>query len=117
MGTTMTFSCDDALKEIESEYTAFPLKTRSGKTVNLRSLLMLGDEGLKTAQVVTSALGDDSGDDLEKLGHMRNLLLLVADQPAVLKAEMKDWPIGMFMRVLDGWQVATALGEAEPSDS
>lgn len=119
----MTFSCDDALSEIRSEYESMPLKTRSGKTVQLRNLLLLGDEGLKSATVILNALqqSDDSDGGIDKLTillpKMRDLLLLIADKPADLKAEMKDWPLGMYMRVTNAWQEVTELGEASDSDS
>ena len=113
----MTFSCDSALAEVQSEYESLPIETRAGKTVQLRNLLMLGEEGLKTAMVLVKSLDSEDSDPTALMPKLRDLLLLVADNPTALKAEMKDWPLGMYMKVSDAWQETTELGEASDSDS
>lgn len=112
------FNCDDAMREISGEYTSMPLKTRAGKTVHLRNLLMLGDEALKTARgVLRSFEGAQDADVLDVMPKMRELLLLLADDKRALEREVADWPIGMYMRVIQAWQEATDMGEASDSAS
>ena len=115
----MTFSCSDALSEVATEYQDMPLETRAGKTVKLRNLLSLPGEGLKSAMVLLKAFSGatEGGDFADALPKMWDLLLLVADDTAALKKEMADWPLGMYMRVIEAWQEATSLGEAPDSES
>ena len=109
-------SCADLMAEAESEYTALPLKTRAGRTVQLRNLLMLPPEGLKDAQEALEVF--EEGTDLEKmLPQLRTLLLLIADDTKAMETEMRDWPLGMFMRVVTAWQEATQAPEAQDSAS
>lgn len=111
-------SCADAMREVSSEYESLPLKTRSNKTVKLRHLFMLPDEGMKSARVILSSFGDkDAEESFEMIGKMRDLLLLLADKPDELSGEMTDWPAGMFMKVVAAWQEATEMGEASDSQS
>ncbi|UQI46717.1 phage tail assembly protein [Streptomyces sp. HU2014] len=106
------------MAEVESEYVSLPLEPRHGTTVHLRNLLMLPEEDLKKAQVLLRAVGDGGGDDLDTLVPVfRELLLLVADDPAALTAETADWPLGMFVRVVGAWQEVTQVPEAQDSDS
>lgn len=117
----MTFNCADALAEIEKDFTALEMTTRAGKTVKLRNLLLLPDEGLQSAMVILKSLDDaKEGGGTETIGllpKLKDLLLLVADKPADLKKEMADWPLGMAMQVVQAWQEETELGEAQHSDS
>lgn len=117
----MALSCADMMQEAESQYAALPLDTRAGKTVKLRNLLMLPEAGLKSANVLLTefAKDDDKGaDNLETLvPRLRDLLLLVSDNPTALKKEMEDWPPAMFVRVVDAWQSETQTGEAPGSAS
>lgn len=119
----MTFSCADALAEVEKDYSSMPLETRSGKTINLKNLLLLPGEGLKSARAILAAFKDaKKGEDgeaaaFEMVDKLRDLLLLVADKPAELKKEMADWPLAMFLQAVDAWQEATELGEAQHSES
>ena len=115
----MAFSCASALAEVMTQYEDLPLETRSGKTVKLRNLLMLSDSGLKSATVLLKSFtGSDNDADLtETLPKMRDLLLLVADDTTALKREMQDWPLAMYMNVIDEWQKVTAVGEAQGSES
>ncbi|MFI9076064.1 phage tail assembly protein [Streptomyces sioyaensis] len=111
-------SCADLMAEAENEYASLPLSTRQGATVRLRSLLMLAPEGLASARVLLGAFGDGDSTDVEELvPKIRDLLLLVADDPAALKAEVADWPLGVFVRVIGEWQEKTQAGEAPRSDS
>ncbi|MGP3940508.1 phage tail assembly protein [Streptomyces sp. 6N106] len=118
MGTTMTFSCADAMAEVENEYQSFELETRAGKTVRLKNLLLLNDAALKSAMTILGSLdtAKEGGDVSELMPKLRDLLLLVADDTAALKKEMQDWPVGMAMSVVSAWQEATELGEAQPSE-
>ncbi|MFJ9408578.1 phage tail assembly protein [Streptomyces sp. NPDC101393] len=118
MGTTMTFNCADALAEVETNYRAMEMTTRAGKTVHLRNILLLPDTGLKTAMTILKSLDGKTEEGVtETLPKLRDLLLMVADDPAALKVEMKDWPLAMAMNVVQEWQKVTDLGEAQPSDS
>lgn len=111
-------SCADLMTEAEAEYASLPLDTRKGGAVQLRNLLLLPPEGLKTARVLLDAFGDGSAQDLEKLvPQLRDLLLVVSDNPKALTAEMTDWPLGMYLRVVGAWQEATQAGEAQDSGS
>ncbi|RKN09642.1 phage tail assembly protein [Streptomyces radicis] len=113
---TDALSCADLMAEAQNEYEALPLETRAGQTVQLRNLLMLPPEGLKAAQVILSAFED--GADLEKMGpQLRDLLLTVADDTKAMATEMRDWPLGMFMRVVTAWQEATQAPEVLDSAS
>jgi hypothetical protein len=119
MGTTMTFNCADALAEVENDFRAMEMTTRAGKTVKLRNMLLLSDEGLASAMTILKSM--DGAKETESfiglLPKLKDLLLLVADKPADLKKEMADWPLGMAMQAVQAWQEATELGEAQPSDS
>ncbi|MBA0054297.1 hypothetical protein E0L36_26630 [Streptomyces sp. AJS327] len=110
------------MKEAESQYTALELETRAGKPVKLRNLLMLPEAGLASARVILAEFADgDQESDLDSLEtivpRLRDLLLLVADAPAALKKEIEDWPMGMYVRVVDAWQEETQVGEAPGSDN
>ncbi|WP_338932637.1 phage tail assembly protein [Streptomyces netropsis] len=114
----MALSCTDLMAEAAAEYTALELETRSGKAVQLRNILMLPEKGLKTASVILGKFGESQTEDLEEMvPQIRDLLLLVADDPKALTAEMADWPLGMYVRVVDAWQEETQAGEAQGSDS
>lgn len=119
-GPPMTFSCADALSEVESDYKSMPLKTRSGKDVQLRNLLLLSDEGMQSALTLLGAFGDSKATSVDGLAQlmpkMRDLLLLLADKPADMRKEVADWPLGMYMKVISEWQDVTEMGEAQPSD-
>ena len=118
-GTTLStpLSCSDLMAEAESEYTALPLATRAGGIVHLRNLLMLSPEGLNSARVILDAFGNAEADFTAMLPQMRDLLLLISDGPKVLAKEMQDWPLGMYVRVVEAWQGATQSGEALDSAS
>lgn len=116
----MTFSCAEAFAEVSAEYEDMPLTTRAGKALRLRNLLMLSDEGLKTAVTLLGTISGSDMKDIDSLTRlmpaMRDLLLLIADKPAELKKEVSDWPLGMYMHVIDEWQKVTQMGEASDSD-
>ncbi|KWT60598.1 hypothetical protein ADL21_18270 [Streptomyces albus subsp. albus] len=106
------------MAEAAAEYAGLELETRAGETVQLRNILMLPDKGLKAARVILARLGENGTDDLEELvPQIRDLLLLVADDAKALKAEMEDWPLGMFVRAVGEWQEETQVGEAPRSES
>lgn len=63
---TTVVSCADLMAEAQTEYAALPLKTRGGKTVHLRNLLMLPREGLKTARVLLEAF-EKNASNLEEM--------------------------------------------------
>lgn len=118
----MALSCTSLMAEAQTEYPGLTLDTRSGATVQLRNILMLPQEGLDAAQVVLKSFAADKAKkDAEAIGDvvpkMRDLLLLVADDTDAMAEEMTDWPVGMFVRIVDAWQEATQAGEAEGSDS
>lgn len=111
-------SCATALKEIKSKYSDLPLKTRAGKTVKLRNLLMLDDDGLKAATAVLRSFADTKDSDVaELMPKMRDLLLLIGDDRDALLSELEDWPLGMYQHVIEEWQGATEMGEASDSAS
>ncbi len=115
---TSVLSCADLMAEVAQEYTGLPLETRAGTTVHLRNLLMLPPEGMKSARVLLGAVGDGDAEELETVApQLRDLLLLVADDPKALAREMADWPLGMSVRVISAWQEVTQMGEASDSES
>ncbi len=103
------------MAEAQTEYAAMPLETRTGHVVQLRNLLMLSREALKTARVLLEKLEKNAGnlDELEPM--LRDLLLVIASDPKVMSDEMKGWPLGVFVRVVNLWQEATQAGEAQDS--
>ncbi|MFD5392761.1 MULTISPECIES: phage tail assembly protein [unclassified Streptomyces] len=110
-------SCADLMAEAQSEYAALPIQTRAGNTVQLRNLLMLSREGLKTARVLLEAF-EKNANNLEELEpQLRDLFLVIADDPKAMADEMKGWPLGMYVRVVNLWQEATQAPEAPDSDS
>ncbi|MCT2594227.1 phage tail assembly protein [Streptomyces sp. N2-109] len=116
----MTISCADMMEEAASKHAGVELETRSGKSVTLRSVLLLDEAGLKSAKAILSSFADaDEGNDLDKVDDMvpkiRDLLLLIANDAAAMKAEMKDWPVSIYIQVVNEWQEGTQTGEAEPS--
>lgn len=114
----MSLSCAELMQEAKTEYVSVPLDTRSGKTVDLRNLLMLSPDGMSAARVLLASMEKVNDDDAELLvSRFRDLLLLLADEPRVLADEMDDWPMAMYMRVINAWQEATQMGEAFGSDS
>ncbi|UQA92862.1 phage tail assembly protein [Streptomyces halobius] len=114
----MALSCAEMMAEAAAEYAGLDLETRAGKTVQLRNILMLPDEGLKAARVILGKFGETGAEELEELvPQIRDLLLLVADDPAALKTEMEDWPLAVFVRTVGDWQEETQVGEAPRSDS
>lgn len=121
----MALSCTDLMNEAAAQYEGVELETRAGKTVTLRNLLMLSEDGLKTARVLLGEFAKngenkdaDSFENIEAMvPRLRDLLLLVADDTAALKKEMQDWPLSMYLRAVDAWQETTQVGEAKGSDS
>lgn len=114
---TAAVSCADLMAEAQNEYAALPLKTRTGNSVHLRNLLMLPREGLKSARVLLEAF-EKNASNLEELEpNLRDLLLVIADDPKAMDDEMEGWPLGMFVRVVNLWQEATQAPEAPDSDS
>ncbi|GAA2425290.1 hypothetical protein [Streptomyces glaucus] len=110
-------SCADLMAEAQAEYAALPLKTRAGNTAHLRNLLMLPSEALKSARVLLEAFEKNQAALLELEPKLRELLLLVADDSKAMGAEMKTWPLGMFLRVVNLWQEATRVPKAPDWDS
>ncbi|ANZ19953.1 phage tail assembly protein [Streptomyces noursei] len=106
------------MAEAAAEYEALPLETRAGDTVQLRNILMLPSDGLTAARAILARFGETGAEELEELvPKIRDLLLLVADNPAALAAEMEDWPLAVFVRTVGEWQAETQVGEAPRSDS
>src|SRR5690606_26486026 len=116
-GGVIMFSCDVAMAEISSQYTGLEMTTRAGKRVVLRNLLLLGDKGLKQAQKLISSFQDARADGLRQMEQLRDLLMLLADDQAALREEISDWPLAMYVRVLDEWREVTEMGEAQGSAS
>ncbi|MFF2808641.1 phage tail assembly protein [Streptomyces sp. NPDC058000] len=114
----MALSCAEMMADAAAEYTALPMETRAGETVHLRNILMLPDDGLKAARAILARFGETGSKELEELvPAIRDLLLLVADAPAALKAEMEDWPLAVFVRTVGEWQEETQVGEAPRSEN
>ncbi|MGG7570375.1 hypothetical protein [Streptomyces sirii] len=100
------------MAEAAAEYAGLELETRAGETVQLRNILMLPDDGLKAARVILGQFGETGAQELEELvPQIRDLLLLVADDATALKAEMTDWPLGVFVRTVGEWQEETQVGK------
>ncbi|MGW2633816.1 phage tail assembly protein [Streptomyces chattanoogensis] len=114
----MALSCAEMMAEAAAEYAGLELETRAGESVQLRNILMLPDDGLKAARAILGKFGETGAQELEELvPQIRDLLLLVADDAKALKAEMADWPLGVFVRTVGEWQEKTQAGEAPRSDS
>ncbi|MFB7643887.1 hypothetical protein ACFC0S_03175 [Streptomyces sp. NPDC056084] len=104
------------MAETQKEYASVPLHTRAGAEVRLRNLLMLPPDRMKTARILLNAFADSGSSDLDALiPQLRDLLLLIGDNTAALTEEMADWPIGMYVRVINGWQDGTQAPEAPGS--
>ncbi|MBH1936499.1 phage tail assembly protein [Streptomyces sp. AV19] len=111
-------SCTDLMDEAQREYGAVSLVTRTGAEVRLTNLLMLSPDRMKTARVLLGAVSKGAASELDEvMPQLRDLLLLVADRPEDLAAEMDEWPIGMYVRVINLWQDGTQVPEAPRSDS
>ncbi|MFB7188408.1 phage tail assembly protein [Streptomyces sp. NPDC056230] len=113
-------SFDDLMDEAAEKYAALPLKTRAGKTVNLRSLAMLPKEGRKTAEVLLKSMNsegnDDSDDGTDKAEKtIRDFLAVVSDDATAMRAEVKDYPLAVLMILVEKYSGDTQSGEASGS--
>ncbi|MFD9813983.1 phage tail assembly protein [Streptomyces sp. NPDC059080] len=115
--TVTVLSCADLMEEAQRDYAALPIQTQAGNHVQLRNLLMLSREGLKTARVLLEKFEKNTGALEELEPHLRDLILVIADDPKAMADEMQAWPLGMYVRVVTLWQEATQAPEAQDSDS
>ncbi|WP_405944757.1 phage tail assembly protein [Streptomyces sp. NBC_00932] len=115
-------------QEAEDKYPGLPLELDDGTVVTLRNLLRLDDTAQKNAQILVqslqSAKGDtpslDAPDELERQKRIiRDLFLLVADNPKAMKAELAQdgWDMAMLFIVIERWTELTQLPEASSSAS
>ncbi|WP_326742584.1 phage tail assembly protein [Streptomyces sp. NBC_01768] len=110
-------SFDDLMSEAEEKYAALPLRTRDGKTVNLRSIAMLPKEGRRAADVLLKSMGaEDNDDDTDKTEKtIRDLLVVVSDDAPAMRAEVKDYPLAVLMVLVERYTGSTQVGEAAGS--
>ncbi|WP_275462062.1 phage tail assembly protein [Streptomyces noursei] len=115
----------DLRTEAELKYADLPLETAAGVVINLRNVLRLDDAARRTAQTLIASLdvkepaADGSGFD--QLDHqartIRDLLLLVADQPQELAREIDGWDLALRLHVMELWTEGTQAPEASSSAS
>lgn len=116
-------SIADLRAEAEDKYAGLPFKATDGTLITLRNLLRLDDTARKNAQVLLKSVkgSDDEGEDFDALAHqervLRDLFLLVADNTAAMRTEIRTWDLALKVLVLDKWMAATQLPEAPGSDS
>lgn len=118
----------DLQREALNKYTDLPLERADGTTVRLRNLLRLDDKARQTAQILIAAIDDaEQADQIENseafdlLTHqekvLRDLFLLVADDPDAMRAEVDAWDLALKLHVLEMWTEGTQVGEASSSPS
>ncbi|MEI5522542.1 phage tail assembly protein [Streptomyces brasiliscabiei] len=116
-------SIEDLQRQAEDKYPGVPLKLEDGSVVTLKNLLRLNDTAQKNATILIDAIktdddGDSTADQLEKQKRVvRDLLLLVCDNPKALKAAVDSWDLALLLIVMEKWQAATELPEADGSPS
>jgi hypothetical protein len=110
-------------EEAENRYPGLPINLGDDKVVTLRNLLRLNDTAQKNAVVLIDSIKKDDGDSntSEELARqkriVRDLLLLVCDNPKALKPVVDGWDLGLLMLVMEKWQTTTELPEADGSSS
>ena len=115
-GTEDMFDCESAMREVAASYTGLPIRTRTGVDVELRNLLLLGTDDLKAAHRLLTSFEDEAG-AVDQLERMRTLVVLLASDREEIEREVDDWPLGMYMSVLEAWREVTESGEAQGSES
>nr|WSZ97277.1 phage tail assembly protein [Streptomyces sp. NBC_00857] len=105
--------------EAETTYEALPLTLESGAAVWLRSMLMLAEADYAVVEQLLEEINAASADNrlTAAIGAMRRLLLLVADDPAILEPELTGWPLGLLVNLIERWQNGTQVPEAVSSAS
>lgn len=110
--------------EAEQRFIDYPIDLDDGTTVRLRNLLRLDDKGRTTAQTLLGAINDTGGadsDDMSRIGlqerAIRDFLLLVADKPDTLRAEVETWDLPLLLLVIEQYTETTQLPEAPSSAS
>jgi hypothetical protein len=115
-------SIEDLQRQAEEKYPGLPLKLGDGTVVTLKNLLRLNDTAQKNATILIDSIKTDESDStaeqLEKQKRIvRDLLLLVADNPKAFKPVVDDWDLALLLLVMEKWQAETELPEAGGSPS
>ena len=115
-------SIEDLQRQAEDKYPGLPLKLGDGTVVTLKNLLRLSDTAQKNATILIDSIKDTGdGSTAEQLEHqkrvVRDLLMLVADNPKAMKDEVTTWDLGLLLLVMEKWQEETELPEADGSPS
>ncbi|MBE4791023.1 phage tail assembly protein [Streptomyces caniscabiei] len=116
-------SVEDLQRQADDKYPGLPLKLQDGTVVTLKNLLRLNDTAQKNATILIDAIKTDddnssTADQLEKQKRVvRDLLLLVCDNPTALKPVVDDWDLALLLLVMEKWQKETELPEADGSPS
>lgn len=115
----------DLRTEAELKYADLPLETTGGVVVSLRNLLRLEDSARRSAQVLIEALDKkpaaeaSEGAVFDQLANqeatLRDLFLLVADNPGEMRREVEQWDLAMRLLVMERWMEGTQAGEASSS--
>lgn len=110
--------------EAEQKYIDYPIDLDNGTTVRLRNLLRLDDTGRKSAQALLDAINSGNGGDSTDMAvvarmerAVRDFLLLVADQPDVLRTEAGTWDLPLLLLVIEQYTETAQLPEASSSAS
>ena len=115
-------SVEELQRQAEDKYPGLPLKLTDCTVVTLKNLLRLNDTAQKNATILIDSIktddSDSTADQLEKQRRVvRDLLLLVSDNPTALKSEVDSWDLALLLLVMEKWQTVTELPEADGSPS
>lgn len=107
-------SYNDLLAEVEAEKEEKSLEfvAKDGNTVQIRPLLLLSKDELKTAKSLLPKLQDKDGDPFEKIDVMDAILVAAADRKDSLKKSLADLPPQVHARIFSAWLEAGKAGEA-----
>jgi hypothetical protein len=115
-------SIEDLQRQADDKYPGLPLKLEDGTVVTLKNLLRLNDTAQRNATILIDSIktddSDSTSDQLEKQQRVvRDLLLLVCDNPPALKPVVDSWDLALLLLVMEKWQAETELPEAAGSPS
>lgn len=111
-------------EEAEDTYPGLPLALDDNTVVTLRNLLRLDDTAQKNANILIESMqgakqdasGNEASEELAKQKRtIRDLLLLIADNPAALRPELDTWDLAMLLIVMERWTALTQVPEASGS--
>ncbi|MFJ5923852.1 phage tail assembly protein [Kitasatospora sp. NPDC092948] len=101
------------MDEATTVYTGLPIELRAGGTATLLNPVMLADAARDRAVEQIAALDQTDGmTPAEQFAAVRDALTAVADDQALVRAEIADWPVPALLLVLQHYMKAVQLGEA-----